>query len=855
MTQNLGTATLELTTDQSKLERGLSDSKGKVSAWASTVQSAAGVAGGVIMANMVTGIAGGMANLAKSGIGLNVELENTRAKLVAFTKDGSAADKILADIRTEAANTPFAFQEMGAATASLMPVAKASGAALMDLVKQAEILAASHPEQGLQGAAIALREATSGDFTSIVERFDLPRQRLNELKAQGVPALKAVTIAMKEMGYDADLVAGLAGTASGRWSTFMDTIDTLKAAIAKPIFDILSGSLAGMQGVLDANMPRLQAFAETIGKGIGNAITLTAQAITALVTGAGFDKFYTAMVTALGPQTAAMIAAVVDPLAHLRTDTLPGVVTAAQSLISKGSELVKFFHDNQMAADAMAAAVGAGLVVKIGAMTVAFAAQIPVLYAQATAAAASAVATAAAAAPFILVAAAIAGAIFVGIEIWRNWDTITEKAGEMVAAVGAAITGFSEGVTGAFRSVVEAGGRFASEVYDGVTQAITNLASFLSDRIGAIPDIFAAGFSAAAAAVQAGISAAFTFITSTVPYWAGFVAGWLSELPGIAGRLFGEAKDAITSALGAAWAWVTTEVPTWPGRIGGFLQTVGVLVLGKFNEAKNAVTDALGAAWTWVSTNVPTWPGAIAGFLVTLGLNVLGKFNEAKKAVTDTLEAAWTWVSENVPTWPGKIGDFLKTLPGMIGTALAGVYDALTKPFSDALAKVRDIWNQLAGVFNAGKAAGQSAGAAAVGGTKFGLQSAASPFDRAGASLAAGQARDFGKLSQISSGQFNDIFRSEAINSQIAARLMAESNYAHALGLGGRGDLAGFMAGRQQQASVFSSLDAAGQAAYLRSQAPATVNVLLDVDGHKLGNAGTRPLIQTATQLRRNGAI
>lgn len=290
----------------------------------------------------VQAVASGVKGLGDAlGVGLNVELENTRAQLVAFTKDGAAADKILAQIREEANRTPFAFQEMAKAAASLMPVAKQSGAALMDLVKQAEILAASNPAQGLEGAAFALREAAGGDFVSIIERFNLSRQTLNKLKDEGVPALQAVTIAMKEMGFDADLVSGLANTASGRWSTFMDTVDTLRATLSKPLFDVASAGLASLQARLDANMPALQDFAATAGKTLGTV----AQAAGALVSGAGFQSLYEQMIAVWGPEMARTVAAFLDPVAKARVALgalVSGDITGGlESLRVAGSQAVE----------------------------------------------------------------------------------------------------------------------------------------------------------------------------------------------------------------------------------------------------------------------------------------------------------------------------------------------------------------------------------------------------------------------------------------------------------------------------------------------------------------------------------
>ncbi|MDI3341891.1 MAG: hypothetical protein QJR03_15305 [Sphaerobacter sp.] len=264
----------------------------------------------------------GMKQLADAATGMvrglfsgNVELENTKAQLLAFTKDGDQAAAILEQIRQEAAKTPFAFSEMAKATAGLLPAAKAAGVELMDLVKQAEILAAANPAEGLEGAAFALREAVSGDFTSIIERFNLPRQYINQLKEEGVPNLEIVRRAMLAMGYDADLVSNLANTAAGRWSTFIDTLTSLKDTAMQASFEILSDSLARLQGWLDGNQERLNAIAQTIGQRLAGA----------LVTGV---SLFGALLSLLsGPAAAAFsfvreaVSSVIDGFRHLEDES------------------------------------------------------------------------------------------------------------------------------------------------------------------------------------------------------------------------------------------------------------------------------------------------------------------------------------------------------------------------------------------------------------------------------------------------------------------------------------------------------------------------------------------------------
>lgn len=228
--------------------------------------------GGVITSG-IGSIVGGLTGAVSAGFGFNNSMEQVTAKLNAFTKDGAKSAEILQMIKDRAAQTPFEFDAMANAAAGLLPASKASGIGLEELIGKAEILAASNPAEGLEGAAFALKEAVSGDFTSIIERFNLPRSYLNELKAQGVPAVEAVGMAMQQLGLDSSLVANMAQTAEGRWSTLKDTFTNVAASVTGPLFTAFSNGLGQLQPLLDANAAKIGAVATAIGVGLGTAFS------------------------------------------------------------------------------------------------------------------------------------------------------------------------------------------------------------------------------------------------------------------------------------------------------------------------------------------------------------------------------------------------------------------------------------------------------------------------------------------------------------------------------------------------------------------------------------------------------
>jgi hypothetical protein len=246
------------------------NASGALSSITSSLQGMATVAGGIIAADVLGGLARGFAGFATMGFDGARSIENATAKLNAFTKDSEESTRILDMLNEESSKTPFAFQEMADAGTSLLPIANSLNMDLMDLVHTAEILAASNPAEGLAGAAFALREAASGDFASVIERFNLSRVYINQLKEEGVPNLEIISRALANAGYDMELVSNMSETFDGRMSTLKDNVQQVATAFATPIFDYFSEQLFGLGATLEETLPQIKEHAGEIGQFIAD---------------------------------------------------------------------------------------------------------------------------------------------------------------------------------------------------------------------------------------------------------------------------------------------------------------------------------------------------------------------------------------------------------------------------------------------------------------------------------------------------------------------------------------------------------------------------------------------------------
>jgi hypothetical protein len=627
-------------------------------------------------------VGAGAAAAAVAGFSLNNAMEQTTARINAFTKDGAATAGILDMIRDRAAKTPFEFNAMAEAAASLLPAAKTSGKGLEDLISTAEILAASNPAEGLVGAAFSLKEALSGDFVSIVERFNLPRQRLNELKDQGVPAIDAIRIAMQELGLDSDLVSNLAETASGRWSTFKDTLQGLAATVTKPIFDMFSAGLGTLNTHLEGVLPQLTAVAAGIGQSLAGGIQyLTTSVLPALWQGwqqslaflQPFIDFIQANAMPILVGLGAVIATIIVPALF---SVGVAVISAAGSFLLliaplaavglAAALLYQAFQTNflgladiiQPMIDAVMTGFGEG---GIGGALTAFIGQLGVVGPQ-----------------LMTWFMGVGEMILIQVGAWAqgflNW--ITPVIEPMLIQLGAFSVGiFNWIVTQAplfVAQLVTWGAAFVGWIAPYVSLALTALAGFASGIVSWI------------------VAQAPGFVTQLVAWGSAFIA-WigpmippaLAALGGLASSFFSWIAEQAAPILAGLSAWAQSFIAwipgatvqflaEWPGMLNSFLDWIGSAVgplLAKLGEWAIQFV-------AWIAPMIPGFIVAVAGIATALTVWIGQTVGVIAAKVLEWGAAFLGWVAtEVVPKLPGILDSIKTSVSEWISTGVGWLSD------------------------------------------------------------------------------------------------------------------------------------------------------------------------------------
>lgn len=483
--------------------------------------------------------------------------------------------------------------------------------------------------QQLRDTAIQVGKAMQDPITGAtalrrvgVQLTEAQQEQIKSLMALGDQE-GAQKIILAELANEFGSAAEAAGnTFAGKLGRLQTQLGNVQETIGGALLPVLTELASKAADWVEGAIPQVETFLGQMG--------LVKDAIAALLSGQGFDVLYDQINKTFGPDTAKLLGDIIDAIAVFSRDELPKLISAFNDLkgaatpvldmlgtlakeaipligdgikkvIDVGSGLVKFFHDNELAADALASVLAAGVAIQLGITAVA-------LYGVATAAVAAAIPMIALALPFIALGVVIAAVILAGVEIVKNWglielgaralaivvqqawDNITGAIGSAVAAIGDAWNGLMGALDLLQSHFIEILGFLVGSLVRWAGDAVAAIGQFVSDFPGQVLG--------AASAAQESIN---TFIDGAVSALAGWAGDAVAAIAGFVTGLPQGVSDAGSGALEALGQFVSDGVAALEGAVGDFLGAGADMVWGVINGITQTIPNALGAIGNAVS--------------------------------------------------------------------------------------------------------------------------------------------------------------------------------------------------------------------------------------------------------------
>lgn len=142
----------------------------------------------------------------KDSIEFAAELDESRRSLVLLQGNVRDGNAVYEQAIAFGQRYGYTQREIADASRDASAIIRASKAPVDDILGVLARLAQIDPVQGLQGAAVAVRELTGGDVTSLAKRFEVPRDIANQMKREIEGGADAVTVLNK---YLADSGVGM----------------------------------------------------------------------------------------------------------------------------------------------------------------------------------------------------------------------------------------------------------------------------------------------------------------------------------------------------------------------------------------------------------------------------------------------------------------------------------------------------------------------------------------------------------------------------------------------------------------------------------------------------------------------
>ncbi|MGM0214972.1 hypothetical protein [Enterococcus sp. AZ109] len=278
--------------------------------------------------------------------------------------------------------------------------------------------------------------------------------------------------------------------------------------------------------------------------------------------------------------------------------------------------------------------------------------------------------------PLGLVVIAITAVIAIGVLLYKNWDTIKEKAGQLADWLGEkweAIKTFTSEKWENIKSTV-------SEKWEGMKATVSEKASEISQNV----------------------SDKFSEIASTVSEKAGNAKDWASEKFTTMKDVFVKANvemaktavekgtsiaNTVRQKAGNAKDWATSS---W--------ETLRTNTASKFEQVKSAASSKMSSAADAVRKGADrAKTGAVSAFS-SLQSGVSEKLNSLKNTASDVFSKIGSWASD----LPRKIGEGLRNGVSSIGNAISRIANSIAQPIASAVNNVIGGINWVLGAVNSG---------------------------------------------------------------------------------------------------------------------------------------------------------
>jgi len=228
--------------------------------------------------------------------------------------------------------------------------------------------------------------------------------------------------------------------------------------------------------------------------------------------------------------------------------------------------------------------------------------------------------------PFILIALAIGALIAIGVALWKNWDTIKEKAAELHERVKSAVQNMAQAVINFFTNLGERMRETISNAVSRVVQFFTNLGSrarsIVSTMVSSVVSFFSNLGSRARSIVSSLVSAVVGFFINLGSRAASTVSNMVSRVVNFFTNMFSQArniannlKNSVTNIFNSLRSAVANAFSKVTSAVRNGMQNAFNAVKNFFGRFKTAGANIIGNIAEGITGAIGKVTGAVKGVM------------------------------------------------------------------------------------------------------------------------------------------------------------------------------------------------------------------------------------------------
>lgn len=295
--------------------------------------------------------------------------------------------------------------------------------------------------------------------------------------------------------------------------------------------------------------------------------------------------------------------------------------------------------------------------------------------------------------PIGLVILAIGAVIAIGVLLYKNWDTVKEKAGQLGELISAKFSALKDAVCNAvdgFKDKFPVAFEFIKGVFDGwwttVKGVIDGVKQVFQGIIDFVAGVFTGDWSRALDGLKNIFLGAFNALKSLAlaPLNAlkGVVTGAFNAIDTATGGKLSAIKDKFTSKMGEVKASVSEAFNNVKDTAGNLMETARANVGAKLDAMKSAYDSAGGGIKGVVAGAMAGVQSTFSSVMSTVDTLTGGKLSSITSAFTNKLNAAQTAVTNVLGNIKQAFSDKLEAAKSVVTGALDKIKGAFNFKWS-----------------------------------------------------------------------------------------------------------------------------------------------------------------------------